>query len=188
MWNVFENSWLLLTLAGVALVAISIYRQVNPAYGRKLLPVPLLIAILGFCLDAAVQSDYESIALIVKSCKVAAVSKDSKAILAFVSPNYADSFHKSKTDLETAAEVIIQRASIEKFKTQSHTISLNGTRAESELEGAIHLGMQNDYTGGMSLVFVGLKFNFEKIGKNWFIQRVELTSVNFDPTNWGDVR
>jgi hypothetical protein len=57
MWNVFENSWTLLTLAGISLVAASIYRQIRPEHGYWPLLLPLLLAALGFGLDAAVQTD-----------------------------------------------------------------------------------------------------------------------------------
>lgn len=188
MWNVFENSWLLLTVAGVALVAAGIYRQIKPEHGRKPLLVPLLIAVLGLGLDAAVRTDYEAIECIVRSCREAALRRDHRAILKLVSPNYSDSVHASKAHLESTAESVMQRASVHKVKTQSHIITLNGATARSEFEAAVHLGAENKYTAGVSLIFVGLEFGFEKIGKDWFIQRVEVTSVNFQPMNWRDVR
>lgn len=188
MWNVFENSWLLLTLAGVALVAAGIWRQAKPEHGRKPLLVPLVLVLLGFGLDAAVRTDYEAIEHIVRSCRAAALKRDHQAILRFVSSNYADSIHKNKAQLEAAAESILQRASVHKVRMQSHVITINGTQAQSEFAAAVHLGAENEYTKGVSLVFVGLEFDFEKIGKKWFIQRVEVTSVNYQPMDWNDVR
>ncbi|MCE5186034.1 MAG: hypothetical protein LLF76_07920 [Planctomycetaceae bacterium] len=187
MWNIFENSWLLLTIGGFALVGASIYRQIKPEHGRWPLLVPLFIILLGFGLDAAVSTDYESIERIIRSCRRAAIGGDAAGILACVSPNYSDSIHGSKDELAASAEALLRQASVEKVRTQSHVITIDGKRAASKFEAAVHLGAQNKYTAGVTMVFVGLEFNYEKIGKNWFIQRVEVKSVNFQPMDWGDV-
>jgi hypothetical protein len=150
--------------------------------------VPLVLSLLGLGLDAAVRTDYESVEHIVVSCKAAALKKDHKAILRFVSPQYSDSLHRNKAQLESAAESILQRASVAKIRTQSHVVTIDGTQAQSELTAAVHLEAENEYTKGVSLVFVGLEFDFEKTGKQWFIRRAELKSVNYQPMDWGDVR
>lgn len=187
MWNIFENCWLLLTLSGFLLVAASIYRQVKPEHGHKPLLLPLVVIVLAFALDAAVRTDYEYIEYIMDSCKKAAVQSDAKGILRFVSPNYSDSAHRNKMQLESAAEHIIKAAAITKVRAQSHTITLNGKTAQSQFEAAVHMNANNQYTSGVSLVFVGLKFDYEKIGKEWFIKRAEVSSVNYQPMDWGNV-
>jgi hypothetical protein len=188
MWNIFENSWLLLTAAGVALVAAGIARQARPEWGYKPLLAPLALATLAFGLDAAVMTDYEAIVHIIAACKRATIQADAVTMMRFVSPNYADSVHRDKTALSKAAEGIIKKASVKKIRTQSHVITTEGTSAKSELNVAVHLNRDSQYASAGSLIFAGLNFEYEKIGKTWYIGCVEVTSINYTPMSWHDTR
>ena len=187
MWNVFENCWLLLTLAGVALVAASIIRQEKPEWGYKPLLVPVLLAALAFGLDTAFTTDYEAVSAIVPTCKRAAVAGNPDGIMELVSPNYTDKAHRSQTALRKAIESILPRASINKVRTQSHVISIKGNHAKSELKVVVHLNNDNQYTGAGGLFFVEMEFEYEKIGKKWSIRRMDVTSINNQPMGWGDI-
>jgi hypothetical protein len=184
MWNVFENCWLLLTLAGIALVGASIYRQVKPEHGYWPLLLPVLLAALGVGLDAAVQTDYESIEIIIRLCKKAAIKQNHKEIIQYVSPDYYNRTNKTKEGLESTIKSILNSASVEKARTISHNIHLNGSVATSEFDAAVHLGQANSYTQGTGFFYVGLEFAYKKIGEKWFIERVVVTSVNNQPMNW----
>jgi hypothetical protein len=188
MWNVFENSWLLLTLAGLALVAASIYRQAKPEHGYWPLLIPVVLAGIGFGLDYAVTTDYEAIQQMISECKNVAVANGVSVIGGHISPNYRDSAGRNKAQIEDAMKLILNAASVEKVRVMSHNITINGRSAKSEFEAAVHLGQTNTYTSGVSFMYVGLEFGFEKIGDKWFIQRAEVRSVNNQPMNWSHVR
>ncbi|MHC4386954.1 MAG: nuclear transport factor 2 family protein [Planctomycetota bacterium] len=187
MLNIFENCWLLLTLTGIALVAASIVRQEKPEWGYKPLLVPLLLAALAFGLDYAFTTDYEAVNAILPACKKAAVDKDVDAIMNFVSPNYADSRHHNRDALRADIERVIPRASINRIRTQSHIVTIEGEHAQSEFIVGVHLNKDSGYAATGSLVMVEMKFEYEKIAEKWYIQRMELTSLNYQPSKWNDI-
>lgn len=187
MWNVFENGWLLLTLAGIALVTASLLRQEKPEWGYKPLLVPLLLMALAFGLDTTFTTDYEAVSAIVPACKRAAVETDTNQIMELVSSNYSDKSHRNKAELRKAIESILPRASINKIRTQSHVISIEGNRAKSELKVVVHLNNDNQYTGAGGLFFVEMAFEYEKAQKKWTLRRMDVTSINNQPMNWGDI-
>lgn len=187
MWNVFENCWLLLTLAGVALVVASVVRQEKPEWGYKPLLIPVLLAALAFGLDTAFTTDYEAVSAIVPACKRASVEADADRIMDFISPDYTDKAHRNKAALKKAIKSILPRASINKIRTQSHIISIEGDTAKSQLKVVVHLNNDNQYTAAAGMFFVEMEFEYEKIEKNWSIRRMEMTSVNNQLMNWGDI-
>ena len=187
MWNIFENCWLLLTLAGIALVAASLVRQEKPEWGYKPLLVPLLLAALAFGMDTAFTTDYEAISAIVPACKRSAVEADADRIIELVSGDYTDRVHENKAALKRAIESILPRASINKIRTQSHIISIEGNKAQSKLKVVVHLNNDNQYTGAGGLFFVEMEFEYEKAKKNWLVRRMEITSINNQPMGWGDI-
>ena len=188
MWNVLENCWLLLTLAGVALVVASLVRQEKPEWGYKPLLVPVLLVALAFGLDTAFTTDYETVSAIVPACRRAAIETDTNHIMELISPDYTDRVHENKAALKRAIESILPRASIKKIHTQLHTISIKGDRAKSEPKLVVHLNNDNQYTGVGGLFFVEMKFEYEKVGAKWSVQRMDITSINNQPMNWGDIR
>ena len=187
MWNIFENGWLLLTLAGIAFVVASVIRQEKPEWGLKPLLVPLLLAGLAFGLDYAFTTDYEAVNAIVPTCKRAAVAGDPEGIMELISPNYADRSNRTRAGFERRVRHTITGSSIKKIRTQSHTVSVNGTTAESELSVAVHLNTDSRYAAYGTFFLVGLKFEYEKIADTWYIRRMDVTTVNNHPMNWGDI-
>ena len=181
---IFENVWLLLTIAGIALVVVSVIRQAKPEWGYWPLLIPLAIGGFAFALDAAVKTDTEAINEIISLSKQAAANGDIKTIMAFISPNYIDKSHRSKAALETEAKQVFSTMSIKKIKTQSHLLTMNSHTAESQLNLVVHFNNDSRYADAGGLVFVGIELSYEKIGKNWFINRAEVVSVNNQPWNW----
>ncbi|MHC4551803.1 MAG: hypothetical protein ACYSUT_03415 [Planctomycetota bacterium] len=188
MLNIFENIWLLISLAGLSLVVLSMLAMDRPEWGKKHLLVPLALTGLAFGLDYAVKTDTEYIRYIITTSKDAAAANNAAGIMQFVSPNYADRVHKSRQAMEYAMEFYLGKASIEKIKTQSHIITLSSkTAAESEFKMVIHLSSDSQYAAAGSIVFVDMDFEYEKIGKKWHVKRAELTAVNGDPMGWGSI-
>jgi len=187
MWNVFENCWLLLTLAGITLVAASIVRQEKPEWGYKPLLIPLLLAAMAFGLDTMFTTDYEAVSRIVPACKRAAVAADPDRIMQFISPNYTDRNHRDKAAFNQRVRSTITGSSIKKIRTQSHTVSIEGSQAQSELGVAVHLNNDSQYAVYGTFFLVQIKFEYEKIAEKWTIRRMDLKSVNNQSMNWGDV-
>lgn len=187
MWNVFENSWLLLTLAGISLVVASVIRQEKPEWGYKPLLVPILLAALGFGLDYAVTTDYEAVSSIIPACKRAAIDANPNRIMEFISPTYSDRSHKDKAAFERRVRHTITGASIRRIRIQSNTISIEGNRAESKLAGAVHLNSNSQYAAYGTFFLMEMKFEYEKISEKWYIKRMDLISLNNQPMQWNDI-
>lgn len=97
MWDVFEQSWTLLAAAVLVLLVVLTIRGVLPEkrrFWQWLLP--LGVAALAFGLDAAVATDLEQINGLLKAGIQAAQTEDCAVIGRLLSPDYADSYHKSK--------------------------------------------------------------------------------------------
>ncbi|MBL7216030.1 MAG: hypothetical protein ISS71_10165 [Phycisphaerae bacterium] len=184
MGNVFENVWLLLTVAGIALVVVSVIRQAKPEWRYWPLLVPLGIVGLAFALDAMVKTDTEALRQIITTSKQAVMNNDVQMLMAFVSPNYADRSRLNKAALEKEAKQVLRTASIKKIKTQSHRLTINALTAQSQLNIVVHFNDDSRYATMGTLVFVGMELNYEKLGKNWFIRSVEVISINNQPWNW----
>lgn len=187
MWNVLENCWLLLTLAGIAFVAASIVRQEKPEWGYKPLLIPVLLAALALGLDYAFTTDYEAVSAIVPTCKRAAVAANPDDIMELISPNYTDRSHKDKAAFSRRVRNTITGSSIKKIRTQSHTISIEGTQARSELGVAVHLNNDSHYAAYGTFFLVKMNFDYEKIAEKWYIRRMDVTSINNQPMGWGDI-
>jgi len=187
MWNVFENCWLLLTLAGISLVVVSVIRQEKPKWGIKPLLIPILLAALAFGLDHAFTTDYEAVSALVPTCKRAAIAAEHDRIMEIISPNYSDRSHKDKTAFDRRVRHTISGSSIKKIRTQSHSVSIEGTQARSELGVAVHLNNDSRYATYGTFFLVELKFEYEKIAEQWYIRRMDVTSVNNQPMNWSSI-
>ncbi len=181
---IFENIWALLTVAGVALVVVSVVRQAKPEWGPWPLLVPLAIVGLAFGLDAAVRTDKEAINDLIADCKKAAITADIDSFMKYISPTYFDRSHPDRTALENEASRYFNRASIKKIKTQSHLLTISDTTAQSQFKFVVHFNQDSQYAAMGSLIFVGIKLSYEKLGENWFISSAEVTSVNDQPWNW----
>lgn len=184
MGNVFENVWLLLTVAGAALVVVSIIRQAKPQWGYWPLLVPLAIAALAFGLDAAVKTDTEAINEIIAGSKQAVINNNVKTLMTFFSPDYADVKHRSKTAFEQDVRQVLNNAAVTKIKTQSHLLTINGNSAASQLSVVVHFDNNSRYAVMGTLMFVSVNLDYEKVGGKWFISSAEVVSVNNEPYKW----
>jgi hypothetical protein len=179
MGIVFENIWVLLTVAGLALLVVSVIRQAKPEWGYWLLLIPLAIVGLAFGLDAMIQTDAEAIGEIFTTCKKAAVNNDVETLMSFVSPDYTDGSNRTKASLKNEVSRQLNRLVIEKVKTQAHKLTIDSNTAHSELKVVVHLDSSQSEVG--SLVFVGLELDYEKIGDKWYIRSADVVSVNNQP-------
>lgn len=189
MTNVFENPWLLLTLAAIAVVPAAIVRQAKPEWGYLPLLIPLLPAALGLGLDYAVLTDNEQIHALIRNARRAAVEKHIGHLSESVCDAYDDGFHRSKAEFLSSAERIIKRASVKKVRFQRIDLALEASRAAAEMDTVVHLNPDSQYAAFGSVVFVSLRLEFAKQASGrWCLLRSGVTTVNNQPINWGAVR
>lgn len=189
MTNVFENPWLLATLAALSLVPAAILRQAKPEWGYRPLLIPLLLACLGVGLDYAVQTDNEQIHAIIRTCRNAAVEGNAWAMGDCISPDYDDGYHRGKTEFLTVAEQRLRGASLKKINFQEIRLTLEETSAVAEMDTVVHLNADSQYAAFGSVLFVSLRLDFVKQSPDrWFILKTSVTSVNNQPINWGAIR
>lgn len=189
MTNIFENPWLLLTLAALSLVPAAILRQAKPEWGYRPLLIPLLLTALGVALDFAVQTDNEQIHAIIRTCRKAAVEGNARAMSDVLCADYDDGFHRSKTEFLTSAERLLRGASLKKVRFQDIRLTLEDTTAVAEMDTVVHLNADSQYAAFGSVIFVSLRLEFVKQSPDrWFILKTGVTSVNNQPMNWGAVR
>lgn len=177
---IFENVWLLLTVAGIALVIASVVRQVKPEWGWWPMLAPVVIAGLAVAADAAVLTDAEAVGQIIADGKKAVVENDVEALMTLVSPNYRDSARRTREKLESDIRSYL-RYGIEKIKTQNHVLTITDRTAQSDLNLVVHFDTRSRDEMIGSLVFVGMTVHFEKIGQRWFVSSVDNLTVNNDP-------
>lgn len=187
MWNIFENCWLLLTLAGISLVVASIIRQEKPEWGYKPLLVPLLLAALAFGMDYAFITDFEAVSAIVPACRQAAIDENSDRIMELISPNYRDRYHNDRMALRNRVAHTITGASIKKIRTQSHIVTVEGAKAQSELIAAVHMNSDSRYAAYGTFFMVEMNFDYEKAGSQWYILQMDVKTVNYQPMNWNAI-
>ncbi len=178
---IFESPWLLLTVAGVTLIAASVVRQVKTEWGYWPLLVPLIIAALAFGLDYIVKTDLEKVNSIISSAKNAAITGIMSDIMPFISPDYADRSYPSKEQLEVKLKKVFTNSGIKKIRTRSHVVDLKTDTANSQLHVVVHLDKNSRYAIAGSIVFVGLQFDYVKVGENWMVKRSDIISVNDNP-------
>lgn len=189
MTNVFENPWLLLTIAALSIVPAAIVRQAKPEWGYRPLLIPLLLAALGIGLDLAVQTDKEQIHAIVRQCRSAAIEENLSLLGPLICEPYDDGYHRSKAELLASAERALDGASIKKVRFQHIELTLNEQQAQMEMNTVVHLNPESRYAAFGSIVFVSLRLEFAKQSSApWCIRRAGVISINNQPANWGAIR
>jgi len=189
MTDVFETPWLLLTLAAIAVVPAAVIRQAKPRWGYWPLLAPLLLAAAGIGLDYAVQTDSEQIHAIIRTCRQAVIEENIPLLMQSFCDEYDDGHHRSKAQLNAAAQSVLKGASIKKVRFQNITLAIETARATVAMDTAVHLNPNSRYAAFGSLIFVSLRLELGKKNTGlWCIQRTGVTSINNQPTNWGFVR
>ena len=189
MTHLFENPWLLLTLAAVAIVPAAITRQVKPEWGYCPLLIPLLIAAVGFGLDFAVQTDTEQIHALVRHCRNAVIKEDISRLGEAFCEDYDDGYHRNKAELLASAERAIKGASVKKVRFSRIELNRQERRAKMDMDTVVHLNADSRYAGFGSVVFVSLRLEFAKRPSGpWCIRRAGVISINNQPIKWGAVR
>jgi hypothetical protein len=100
MFNCFEHPWGLVTIAGIALLILLMFRSIFPEKCRWwlwLLPAFLVVAAFG--LDFLVETDLEKINTVIDIGVKAVEDENPDAIERVLADNYHDSYHSTKNAL-----------------------------------------------------------------------------------------
>ena len=189
MTNLFENPWLLLTIAALSIVPAAIVRQAKPEWGYRPLLIPVVLAALGIGLDLAVQTDKEQIHALVRQCRAAVIEENIHRLRQALCDDYDDGFHRSKADLLLSSEQALKGAAIRKVRFQNLDLTRHERQAQVDLNTVVHLRPESRYAAFGSVVFVSVRLEFAKLSsERWCIRRIGILSVNNQPVNWGAVR
>jgi hypothetical protein len=188
MWDFFEQPWTLLGAAVVVLLVVLTVRSVWPEKRRwwQWL-LPLGVAALAFGLDAAVATDFEKINAMVKAGVRAAEQEDCPAIARLLSPDYSDSYHKSKEAIMSRCRSRLVPPAIEKVRKIASDVKI----AAPEAVATFTLIMQFDKDSFWAknykpAAMVIVQFYLRKqADKTWLVRRAEVIEVDKMPVNWG---
>jgi len=191
MWNVFEQPWTLLVVAGIVFLAVMTFRAVCPDRQRPWqLAIPVVIALTAFALDLAVATDTEKVRALVRDAVKAGRRQDIAALERLLAEDYRDSCHPDKRHLIEHARSALAGSPIASIKQ----ISFDLERLESP-NASVVLFLVTTFDPN-SLVaqtykpslFVGLRFSLAKQpDRRWLITAIELVEVDKQPFTWRQV-
>ncbi len=188
MWNMYEQPWLLITVASGLFLIVGTLRSVNPDKIKSWAwAVPLLVFAAGFALDYGVKTDREKVVITVNSLLTSAQNQDVQAIAPLVAADYSDSYHRSKARLMGHLKSRFSKPVFEKIRKLSFYIeSLENGKAPAALSAAVvfHPDSTVAQVVGKSLI-ARVEFDVSRQGNGqWRLSKMELTEVNKQPVNW----
>jgi len=187
MWNIFEQPWLLLITAALVLIVLLIIRAVLPEkrhWWQWL--VPVLIAAAAFGLDFLVKTDIEKIREVIKTASKAVEEENPAAIEPLISPNYRDSYHRSKTRLISHCRARLAEPLVEKNITRIPEINIQNSNATAVFTVRIVFDKQSYvYQEFKQLMLIKLQAQLQKQADGeWLISRSEILTIDRQPANW----
>jgi hypothetical protein len=188
MWNVFEYPWLLAAISAGACLVIGALRSVCPG---RVKPwtwlVPLLLLGIGFGLDYRVTTDREKVMMTLQQIVRSAEEQDVRAIDSLVSPEYSDSYHRSKARLMGHMRSRFSKPVLEQITTLSlHVNSIENDTAAGGLTATVVFDPQSSVAqvvGKTLIARVEFELRREANGQ-WLVRAMELKEVNKQPVNW----
>jgi hypothetical protein len=191
MWNIFEQPWLLLIVAVVALAAVLVARAFLPRKRRLWLwLIPLVLVLAAFACDLLVSTDLEQIKHVISAAVQAVEQENPDAIDRLISESYSDSVHPTKRDLmfycrRKFSEPLIEKniLGIPEIKIQqSHAAAIFTVRVLFDQNSYI-------YQNFGRIILVKVKVELQKEPDNgWRITKVEPLEVDMQPANWQTIR
>jgi len=191
MFNIYEQPWTLLSLAGILLLAVWGYRSVavDKQYWWQFL-IPLIAAAAGFGLDYSVQTDLEQIKDLLQRASKAVEREDAKALGELISEDYQDSCHRSKSRLIAHCENELAKPLIKKSITRVIAIEIDLPKAEVLFTTRLVFDENSPvYRNYINIMLVKLRMELKKNPqKGWLISSAEIKEVNHQPAGWGNTR
>lgn len=186
MWDVFEQPWTLLAAAVLVLLVVLTVRSVLPEkrrFWQWLLP--LGIAALAFGLDAAVATDLEQINGLLKAGIQAAQTEDCAAIGRLLSPDYADSYHKSKEAALAHCRSRLIPPAIENVHKIASEIKITPPEAVATFNLLVRFEENSVWAQPTALVVIQFYLRRQADG-TWLVRRAEIVEVNkMSGVGWG---
>jgi hypothetical protein len=187
MFNIFEHPWVLVTIAGIALLILLILRSVAPQKCRWwlwLLPFVLVLAAFGF--DFLVETDREKINAVIDTGVKAVEDEDPDTIEMIVADDYADSYHGSKSALMEHCRDVLSEPLIEKNIKRIVSIDIQRPKAIIIFTVRVLFDKQSFvYQNFKQQLLVEVQADLEKQPDGgWLISRVELLKMDFQPVKW----
>ena len=185
--NIFEQPWLLCSLAVIVLLAILTFRSVLPEKKRWWqLVIPLMPVAAAFGLDMLVQTDNEKVTSVVKQTVRAAELENLSQIRLLLAPDYHDSMHRSPNQLIHHLKTYLKPDTIKQIKVISFQKQITGSRAKAMLIVIVKFEKQSpiaqNYTPNF---FVKSLLHLKKQpDNNWLTDEIEITEINRVSVNW----
>lgn len=193
MLNIFEQPWLMVIVAVIALIVIWIFRAVLPEKRRWWQWVlPLLIAAAGFGADALVKTDTELIKKLIITCSKAASDEDSDTIETFIAENYRDSFHYNKDRLMDHCRTVLSPPLIKKIIVRGIMIEISPqkTTTKAAFTARVLFDEQSFIYQDKREIMAQVKLDLQKEpDKTWLINRAEIQlMLGTIKADWKDVQ
>lgn len=191
MFNIFENPWGLVTVAAVAGLILLVLQSVAPQKCRWWLwLLPMLLVIAAFGLDYLVETDLEKINAVIDKGIKAVEEEDSDTIELIIADDYADSYHRSKSDLMAHCREVLSGPLIEKNIKRTVSTTILPPKATEIFTVRIFFDKQSYvYRSFKQQMMTEVQADLRKQANGgWLISRVELLKIDFRPAKWQSVR
>jgi hypothetical protein len=187
MFDVFEQPWGLLIIAGVAGLILLILRTVAPQKCRWwlwLLPAVLAVAAFGF--DYLVETDREKINAVISIAVEGVENEDPDSIEMLIADDYRDSYHGSKDALMAHCEEMLSEPLFGKNIKRIVSIDIKAPEATVIFTVRVLFDPQSYvYQGFKQQLLAEVQADMRKQpDKSWLIRRTELLRIDFMPAGW----
>jgi hypothetical protein len=185
MWNIFEQPWLLLTVAGAVFVGLAIFREALPpkrAWAFWLLPAAIAIAALA--IDFLVETDKEKIeGALAKACR-AVEREDIKSLEPLIWQNYNDTVHQSRQALLNHFQSRLDEPVIEKIVPAIVSLDIKPPDATVVFTARVMFDPKGPVYEYQKIMVFKLQADMKKEGDRWFFSSVEIITINLQPAGW----
>jgi len=191
MWDVFEQPWTLLGAAVIVLLVVLTIRSVLPEKRRSWQwLLPLGVAALALGLDAAVATDREKINGLVKAGIRAAEQEDCAAIARLLSPDYEDSYHKSKETIMSRCRTRLVPPAIEEVRKIASEVRITPPEATATFTVLLQFDKNSFWAQNYKpSALVVMQFYVRKQSDGtWLVRRAEVVEVDKMPVTWSVTR
>ena len=190
MFNFFEHSWGLITIAIITLFVLLIFRSISPEKRRWWqLTMPALLVVAAFGLDFLIETDLEKINAVINAAVLAVEDEDPDSIEQILADNYTDSFHSTKSALMSHCRARLSEPLIEKNIKRIVSIDIQPPKAAAIFTVRILFDKQSYvYQNFKTQMLTKLKADLQKqLDNQWLINRAELLEIDLRPADWQNI-